>query len=198
MKYFYALSAIVLALSACNTAQPRSEVDPKSQVLASSSLTCYNFDNQIVGTVYRVGSSYLGNKAQINFQPYLFNGATFYATSARITNSGIVNNTPPSVGFHSITADFVPDSPAQQVRFLYSEVLQGVHANFQVNGSGILEYGSLFDLHGQTIGGVLVEVTQTLLGGKQIGSVTLTALSQPIASFSLGGRTLTIDDFCHR
>lgn len=186
--------AAILALGACNSL-PQSEL--VSEVATAAGPTCYTFDDLTVGDAFYDDETYAARKADIHFHEYLFNGGTYYKGAVLITNSGIVNNTPPSVSLRSLVSEFVPDTPAQTITFLYSEVLQGVHANFDINGSGVQEYASLGALDGQNLGGVDITVSVNVSGGKQTGMVTLTANPTPISSVKFGGRTLVIDDFCH-
>lgn len=183
------------ALAACASA-PR-QPETALQAASVSAAHCYEFDGLVPLERYNIGETFDGRNAVIHFQPYLLNGAQYFSGFGYTNHTGIVNGTPPEYKPYAVATEFTPDTPAQRVTFKFGEILQGIHSNFAVNGSAVEEGGSLTDFDGRTIGGVQVSVTLNPVVGKNTGTVELTAVTQDITSFTFGGRTLYIDDFCH-
>ena len=149
---------------------------------------CVDFEDLTPGTVYNVSNSFADSGVTVTAAPFQWSGGTW--TSAGFTEvdtSNLAGGLGSDMEVNNITLEFDFGRPVEDLRFLFGEY--GGNINLSINGD-FRNALNLPALHGQIVGGTLVEVMNSPTG---LGVVRITGT---VNSFSVGGQELWIDDVC--
>ena len=145
---------------------------------------CASFDDLQAGSFYEVGDAFTSGPARVSVEPFIFsNGEPFGDGAVTVEGSGGGN----ALFMGNVNLDFDFGGTLELLTLRFGEF--GGNLNLEINGD-FRNLGSLFELDGQTVGGVAVSVS--VLPTEE----GLLTLGGPIESFSIGGQELTIDDVC--
>ncbi len=149
---------------------------------------CVGFEDLTPETIYHVPDTCTDSGVPITTGEFQWTNGTWTSVGSitvQTTNwaGGLGND----LNLNNITLDFNFVRTVTDLRFLFGEY--GGNINLTINGDFRNEV-DLADLHGELVGGALVEVIEspTALGVVRVHGT--------IASFSIGGQELWIDDLC--
>ncbi len=171
------IATIVLVIGAADTAY--------GQLVPGG---CVDFESLTPGTVYAVPSSFSDSGVTIDTGPFQWANGTWTSTGfARVDNNNLAGGLGNDIEVNNVNLEFDFGRDVEDVRIIYANY--GGNINITINGVFRNE-PTLDILHGQVVGGVLVEVVST---PAFFGVIRLTGV---LDSFSLGGQELWIDDVC--
>jgi hypothetical protein len=149
---------------------------------------CVDFEDLTPGTVYNVTDSFADSGVTVTAAPFQWSGGTW--TSAGFTDvdtGNLAGGLGSDMEVNNLTLEFAFGRSVEDLRFLFGEY--GGNINLTINGDFKNE-SDFSVLHGQIVGGTLVEVLSSPTG---FGVVRITGT---VNSFSVGGQELWIDDVC--
>ena len=149
---------------------------------------CIDFESLTPGTIYHVTDSFFDSGVSISAEPFQWSGGTWTsAGSSDVQTLNLGGGTGLDLGVNNINLNFDFGRDVEDLRLLFGEY--GGNINLTINGDFRNEPN--FDvLHGQIVGGTLVEVLNSPTG---LGVIRITGV---VSSFSVGGQELWIDDVC--
>ena len=149
---------------------------------------CVDFESLTPGTVYNVSDSFADSGVIISAQPFQWaGGAWTSAGSSEVQILNLSGGTGLDLAVNNINLNFDFGRDVEGLRLLFGEY--GGNINLTINGDFRNE-SNFPTLHGQIVGGTLVEVFMSPAG---FGVIRITGV---VSSFSVGGQELWIDDVC--
>jgi|GEM_PF-974786 len=163
--------------------------------LQASPLSCVDFEQQKLGTNFKVGDQFSDAGVPIAVQTFFFgNGNPFGGGFTSIENGGLAGGIGQDVQVNNVNLNFGFPYPLEGINLSYGEY--GGNLNLAVNGD-FLNVGSIGALAGTTPSGVAITVTPDIDPLSQLPLDTgALRLSGQIDSFALGGQELWLDDVC--
>jgi hypothetical protein len=175
--------------------------------------TCYGFSGLPDDKTFVVGETHQAEHLKMVVRPYVLNGNSLDPEGRFIkvqsTNLALSDAAEKSeLYIYGVNMQIVPRQPVAQIRFRVAEnkgnPTLGRHANLQINGKLHQLTGSLRDLDGREFGdenGRQYRVDVKLRRNSDTsdwfsGTMKVRALSGQIASFSIGGHPIVVDDVC--
>lgn len=155
---------------------------------ATGTGTCTTFDDLQLGTTYNVPGSFSSNGTTVTTSAFQWAGGTWTpAGFAEVDDRNLSGGDGYDLEVNNITLGFDFGGTVDGLRMLYRDY--GGNINLTINGD-FRNIPDLDPLHGQLVGGVLVEVLASPTG---FGVLRVTG---SVSSFSIGGQELWIDNIC--
>jgi len=149
---------------------------------------CVDFEGLTPGTTYYVPNSFSDSGVTVTAAPFQWLGGTWTSGGfTQVDTANLSGGLGSDMEVNNITLQFDFGRPVKNLRFLFGEY--GGNINLSINGDFKNET-DFSVLHGQIVGGTLVEVLSSPTG---FGVVRITGT---VNSFSVGGQELWIDDVC--
>lgn len=149
---------------------------------------CVDFEDLTPGTVYDVSNVFADSGVTITAAPFQWSNSTWTSAGfATVSTSGFSGGAGIDMAFNNIALGFDFGRPVEDLRFIFGEY--GGNINLTINGDLRNEF-DFSALHGQIVGGTLVEVMNSQTG---LGVVRITGT---VHTFSVGGQELWIDNVC--
>jgi len=149
---------------------------------------CVDFEDLTPGTVYNVPNSFADSGVTVTAAPFQWSGGGWTSAGfTRVDTLNLAGGLGNDMNLNNITLQFDFGRSVEDLRFLFGEY--GGNVNLTINGDFKNET-DFSVLHGQIVGGTLVEVLSSATG---FGVVRITGT---VISFSVGGQELWIDDVC--
>ena len=152
-----------------------------------------DWEDLSLSAMYNVGDVFTTYSTTVTAQPFVWSSGT--PTSAgytQVQNGGLANGSGQEMMVNNINLEINIGVAASYMEVLFGEY--GGNLNLEINGS-FQNFENFQDVHGMTIGGVDVTVMGGL--GNDAGTLYLTANTQDITHFVIGGQELWIDDICY-
>jgi hypothetical protein len=149
---------------------------------------CVDFEGLTPATIYNVTDSFADSGVAVTAAPFQWSGGGWTSAGfTRVDTGNLSGGLGSDMEVNNITLEFDFGRPVVDLRFLFGEY--GGNINLTINGDFRNE-SDFSVLHGQIVGGTLVEVLSSPTG---LGVVRITGA---VNSFSVGGQELWIDDVC--
>ena len=153
---------------------------------------CVDFEDLLLGALYYVGDTFVEECAVIAVQPFQWDIGNWtdggYAMVGNLTYAG---GSGQEMKVNNVNLAFVYGCSWESLSLLFGET--GGNLNIEINGD-FRNFTDFPDIHGDTIGGVDVDVLITSsFDHEYMGILTL---SGEINSFAIGGQELWIDHVC--
>ncbi len=149
---------------------------------------CVDFESLTTGTIYNVTDSFADSGVTVTAAPFQWSNGTWTSAGfSEVETNNLGGGTGRDLEVNNITLEFDFGRDIDSLRLLFGEY--GGNINLTINGDFRNE-SNFSVLHGQIVGGTLVEVLTSPPG---FGVIRITGV---VNSFSIGGQELWIDDVC--
>jgi len=150
---------------------------------------CIDFEGLPLGTTYPVGSAFTDSGATMSVKPFQWSNGNWTSSGhVRVSNGGLAGAAGQEITVNNVNVAFSLPVVPGVLSLSFGEY--GGNLNIEVNGD-FRNFLNFADIHGATIGGTHVAVTNGL--GNDKGTLTLTG---EVHSFAVGGQELVIDHLC--
>jgi len=153
---------------------------------------CLRFSDLALDTVYHVGDTFTTSGKQVKVERFQWGGGAWTDEGrARVDGRHYARGSGRDMNAGNVNLKFLFDYPISKLSLKFAEF--GGNVNLRINGDH-RNTSDFIDLHGSTVGGVLVDVQAVQEGGHNwYGSMTLTGTIDDVA---IGGQELWLDDVC--
>ncbi|MEL7045193.1 MAG: DUF6519 domain-containing protein [Pseudomonadota bacterium] len=170
-------------------------LDPDGAGGTDAPFIALGFENLELGSEFRVGDSFTEAGVLITGETFVWgNGTEFGGGFARVDDGNNSSSTGQDMGTNNINLNFALPTPFSNALLDFGEF--GGNINLRINGE-LANVNGMAALDGLTLGGVSVSVVFT--DESQVrGRLVMQADAQPIASLSVGGQELWLDNVIFR